>query len=173
MNKDELFNQYQSYIIDLVSSISAEGDSQNGIAQEERRTVAAIENEYMQTVAELQQAKQVVTNQYRSVWESCTSNTSLRRPEDQRPSYTDESWRECVRSQERAAKAIQEWFAAKTQEAVAEKQRKIQQEAARKSASALLAAEAERKRKEEADSLEEARGASLLEKMKRKYGRNH
>ena len=93
----------------------------------------------------------------------------MSRPEDQRPAYTDVNWRECVKIQERAAKEIQEWFSAKTQQAIAVKQRKMQLEAERRAASALSAAEAERKRKEEAAALEEARGALLLEEMKRRF----
>ena len=172
MEKNELYNQYQKYISELVSSVSIEGNTQNAIAQEERNLVAEIENEYMQTISELQRAKQTISNQYRSIWESCTTNAGLRRPEDQRPSYTDANWRECVKKQEQAAKEIQEWFTRKTQQAFIEKQRKLQQEAERKAASALSAAEAERKRKEEEAAKEAARGASLLEEMKRKYRKN-
>lgn len=169
---EELFKQYQRCLADLVSLTSSEDNSQNDIAQEERNTVAQIENEYLQISSELQRAKQTITNQYRSIWESCTSNAGLRRPEAQRPAYTDRSWRECVKVQEQAAKVIQEWFAVKTQQAVSERQRQLQQEAERRAASALSAAEAEKKRKEEAAALEEARGASLLEEMKRKFRRN-
>lgn len=172
MEKNELYNQYQKYISELVSFVSTEGNTQNAISQKERNLVAEIENEYMQTISELQRAKQTISNQYRSIWESCTTNAGLRRPEAQRPSYTDTNWRECVRIQEQTAKEIQEWFTRKTQQAFVEKQRKLQQEAERKAASALSAAEAERKRKEEEAAMEAARGASLLEEMKRKYRKN-
>lgn len=172
MKKNELFRKYQSYISDLVFFTSSEDDSQDTIAQEERNIVAEIENEYLQVSSELQRVRHTVTNQYRSIWESCTSNAGLRRPEAQRPAYTDRTWRECIRIQEQAAKEIQEWFAIKKQQAVAERQRQLQQEAERKTASALSAAEAERKRKEEAAAMEEAQGASLLEEMKRKFRKN-
>lgn len=172
MEKNELYNQYQKYISELVSFATIEGNTQNAIAQKERNLVAEIENEYMQTISELQRAKQTISNQYRSIWESCTTNTGLRRPKDQRSSYTDTNWRECVRIQEQAAKEIQECFTRKTQQAFVEKQRKLQQEAARKAASVLSAAEAERKRKEEEAAKEAVRGASLLEEMKRKYRKN-
>lgn len=172
LEKNELYNQYQKYISELVSFVSMEGNTQNAISQKERNLVAEIENEYMQTISELQRAKQTISNQYRSIWESCTTNAGLRRPEAQRSSYTDTNWRECVRVQEQAAKEIQEWFTRKTQQAFVEKQRKLQQEAERKAASALSAAEAERKRKEEEAAMEAARGASLLEEMKRKYRKN-
>ena len=172
LEKNELYNQYQKYISELVSFVSVEGNTQNAISQKERNLVAEIENEYMQTISELQRAKQTISNQYRSIWESCTNNAGLRRPEAQRSSYTDKNWRECVRIQEQAAKESQEWFTRKTQQAFAEKQRKLQQEAERKAASALSAAEAERKRKEEEAAMEAARGASLLEEMKRKYRKN-
>lgn len=168
---EELYKQYQKCFADLVSLTLSEGDSQNDIAQEERNIVAQIENEYLQVSTDLQRAKQAIRKQYRSIWESCSSNAGLRRPEEQRPAFTDKSWRECVREQEQAAKVIQDWFTIKTQQAVAEKQKQLQQEKARRVASALSAAEAERKRKEEAAALEEAKAASFLEEMKQKFRR--
>ena len=169
MEKGELFKQYQGYLSELIVLTSSEDSSQNNIAQEERNTVAEVENEYLNISSELQRVRQMITSQYRSVWESCTSNEGLRRPADQRPAYTEINWKECVRIQEQAAKEIQEWFAIKSQQAIAERQKKLQLEAERKAAMALSAEEAERKRKEEAAALEEARGASLLEEMKRKF----
>lgn len=172
MKKTELYKQYQKYISDLIFLTSSESVSQNSIAQEERNLVSEIENEYMQVIATLQTAKQTITNQYRSVWESCRTNAGLRRPEAQRPAYTGLNWKDCIRIQEQAAKGIQEWFELKKQQALVEKQRKLQLEASRRAASALSAAEAERKRKEETAALEEKRGALLLEEMKRKYRKN-
>ena len=171
MSMEELYKQYQKCFANLVSLTLSEDDSQNDIAQEERNIVAQIENEYLQVSTDLQRAKQAIRKQYRSIWESCSSNAGLRRPEDQRPAFTDKSWRECVREQEQAAKVIQDWFTIKTQQAVAEKQKQLQQEKARRVASALSAAEAERKRKEEAAALEEAKAASFLEEMKQKFRR--
>lgn len=168
---EELYKQYQKCFANLVSLTLSEDDSQNDIAQEERNIVAQIENEYLQVSTELQSAKQAIRKQYRSIWESCSSNVGLRRSEDQRPAFTDKSWRECVREQEQAAKVIQDWFTIRTQKAVAEKQKQLQQEKARRVASALSAAEAERKRKEEAAALEEAKAASFLEEMKQKFRR--
>lgn len=169
MEKGELFRQYQGYLSELIVLTSSEDISQNSIAQEERNTVADVEKEYLSISSELQRARQMITSQYKSVWESCTSNEGLRRPADQRPAYTEINWKECVRIQEQAAREIQEWFAIKSQQAIAERQKKIQLEAERKAAMALSAAEAERKRKEEAAAMEEARGALLLEEMKRKF----
>lgn len=171
MSMEELYKQYQKCFANLVSLTLSEDDSQNDIAQEERNIVAQIENEYLQVSTDLQRAKQAIRKQYRSIWESCSSNAGLRRPEDQRPAFTDKGWRECVREQEQAAKVIQDWFTIKTQQAVAEKQKQLQQEQARRAASALSAAEAERKRKEEAAALEEAMAASFLEEMKQKFRR--
>lgn len=168
---EELYKQYQKCFANLVSLTLSEDDSQNDIAQEERNIVTQIENEYLQVSTELQKAKQAIRKQYRSIWESCSSNAGLRRPEEQRPAFTDKNWRECVREQEQAAKVIQDWFTIKTQQAVAEKQKQLQQEKARRVASALSAAEAERKRKEEAAALEEAKAASFLEEMKQKFRR--
>lgn len=166
---EALFKQYQKCFADLIFLTSSEDNFQNDIAQEERNAVAQIENEYLQVSMDLQRTKQAIRKQYRSIWESCTTNAGLRRPEDQRPALTEKSWRECVREQEQAAKVIQDWFAVKTQQAVEEKQKQLQQEKARRAAIALSAAEAERKRKEEAAALEEARGVALLEEMKRKF----
>lgn len=172
MTKNELYNKYQQYLSELVSSVTNEGNSQNKIAQEERNFVAEIENEYMRTISELQQVKHTVSTQYTNVWESCTTNAGLRKPEAQRSAYTDAGWRECVSLQEQAAKEIQEWFALKTQQAIAEKQRKLQQEAERKAFNALLEAEAEKKRKEADTASKVAQGATLLEEMKRKFRKN-
>lgn len=168
---EELYKQYQKCFADLVSLISSQNDSQNDIAQEERNTVVQIEKEYLQVSTDLQRAKLVIRKQYRSIWESCSTNAGLRRPEDQRPAFTEKSWRECVREQEQVAKVIGDWFTAKTQQAVAEKQKKLQQEEVRRAVRALSVAKAERKHKEEVAALEEARGASLLEEMKRKFKR--
>jgi hypothetical protein len=172
LDKNELYKQYQGYLSELMALTSSEDSSQNSIAQEERNIVAEVENEYLNISSELQRARQMITSQYRSVWESCTSNAGLRRPADQRPAYTDINWKECIRIQEQAAREIQEWFAIKSQQAIAERQKKLQQEAERKAAMALSAAEAERKRKEEAAALEKARGALLLEEMKRRFRNN-
>lgn len=172
MSKNEFFKKYQSYVSELISLTSAEDDSQNGIAQEERNKVAQTENAYLQTMSELRKARQIVDEQYRSIRESCSSYMGLRRPEAQRPSYTDEGWKECIKIQENEAKKIQQWFLLKKQESVAEKQRQLQLEAKQRAARALSATEAERKRKEEAEALEKSRGASLLEELKRKYRKN-
>lgn len=169
MSETEYFKKYQDFVSDLISLTSDEDDSQSGIAQEERNKVAQIENEYLQTISELRKARQIIDEQYRSIRESCSYNVGLRRPEAQRPSYTDEGWKECIKIQENEAKKIQQWFALKKQESVAEKQRQLQLEAKRRAARALSAAEAEKKRKEEAEALEKSRGASLLEELKRKY----
>ena len=167
-----LFEQYQKQFVDLVALIASEDNSQNDIAQEERNTVALLENEYLQVSTDLQRTKQTIRKQYRSIWESCSTNAGLKRPEDQRPTFTDKSWRECVREQEQAAKVIQDWFAVKAQQAVAEKQKRLQQEKERRAENDISAAESERKRKEEAAALEEKKGASLLEEMKRKFRNN-
>lgn len=169
MKKDEIFKQYQKYISDLVRLIHSENNLWNNIAQEERNSVAEIENAYSQISLELQRAKQTVSNQYRSVRESCSLNAGLRKPEEQHSSYIDKDWKECIRIQEQAAKEIQNWIERKTQQAVDEKRKKLQQEEKRKASCALAAAEAERKRKEEAALLEAAQGVELLEQMKRKY----
>ena len=171
MSMDELYKQYQKYFADVISLTFSEDDSQNDIAQEERKAVAQIENEYLQLSTDLQRAKQAIRKQYRSIWESCSTNAGLRRPEDQRPIFTTKCWVECVKEQERAAKVIQDWFAVKTQQAVAEKQRQLQIEKERRAAIASSQAEAERKRKEEAAAREEAKAAAFLEEMKQKFKR--
>ena len=85
MDKDELFKQYQGLLSELIILTQSEDSSQNSIAKDERNAVAEVENEYQNTYAELQRARQAVISQYRSVWESFTSNAGLRRPSDQRP----------------------------------------------------------------------------------------
>lgn len=172
MEKEELFKQYQRCFADLISLTLSENNSQNDIAQEERNTVAQLENEYIQITTDLKKAKQAIDYQYHSIWESCVNNAGLKRPEAQRPVYTDKNWRACVKNQELAAKVIRDWFSEKKKQAVLERQRQLEQEAAKRAARALSTAEAERKRKEEAAALEEARAASLLEEMKRKYRQN-
>ena len=166
---EQLFENYQKYILTLISLTSSENSSQSGISCKERNKVAEIENEYSKITSELDKTKQTIRSQYESVWESCTSNAGLQIPRDLHPISTNLSLQECIRIQEQATKEIQEWFTIKTQEAIAERQRKLQQEAARKQARAVSAAEAERKRKEEATTLEKMKGASLLEEMKRKF----
>lgn len=159
-------------MLELVSFVSSEDASQSRIAREERKAVAEMENEYLQEFSELQRIKQTVSSQYRSVWESCTLNSGLQRPEAQHPTYTDRSCQECIEIQEQAAKDIQEWFRIKTKQAVIEKKKQLRWEAEKRAASALAAAEAEKKRKEEAAAFEEAQGAFLLEEMKQKFRRN-
>ena len=100
MSETEYFKKYQDFVSDLISLTSDEDDSQSGIAQEERNKVAQIENEYLQTISELRKARQIIDEQYRSIRESCSYNVGLRRPEAQRPSYTDEGWKECIKIQE-------------------------------------------------------------------------
>lgn len=166
---EQLFEDYQKCIFNLVALTSSENHSQIDISQEERNKVAEIENQYMNTVSDLKQIKQTLYRQYRNVRESCASNAGLRSPEDQRPAYTTASVQECVRIQEQVAKEIQEWLERKKQQAMAERQKELQREEAMKRANALSAAEAERKRKEEAEALEAQKGATLLEEMKRKF----
>ena len=172
MDKDDLFKEYQEYMAELLSLALSEDISQNNIAQEERNNVAELESNYLNISSELKSARQTITNQYRSIWESCTTNVGLKRPVDQRPEYTETKWKDCIRIQEQVAKEIQKWFEVKTQQAIAERQKKIQQEAKRRAEIALSEAEAKRRRKEEAAALEEARGASLLEEMKRRFKNN-
>lgn len=165
---NELYKQYQICVSRLITLLSSESASQDCISQEERNKIAKAEKEYSQAISELQKIKQAVDGQYRSVWESCTSIAGLRRPEAQRPMRTNATWKECVRSQEQIAKEIHILLEEKTQQAVMEKQRLQQIEEAKKAAAALSALEAEKKHKEEAAALEEAKGASLLTKIKEK-----
>lgn len=166
---NELYKQYQTCISRLFTLVSSENTSQDSISQEERKKVAKVEEEYSQAISELQKVKQAIDDQYRSVWESCTSIAGLRRPEAQRPMHTDATWKECVRIQEQLAKEIQALLEEKKQQALTEKQQHLQREEAKKAAAALSALEAEKKRRDEATALEEAKGISLLEKIKNKY----
>ena len=107
--------------------------------------------------------------QYQSVWESCTRDAGIRRPQDQRPAATDLPWKETVRIQEQAASAIRNWFSLRTQQAFIERQKKIREEAVKKAAIAAAQAENEKRKAEEAARAEKERAEALIESMKRKY----
>lgn len=169
MKKNELFDQYEKYLFDLATLSSSMDKAQEVLTSQERKRITEINKEYSETLSDLQIAKRTIDSQYRSVLESCTNNAGLHKPVAQRPSYTDKGLQECIRIQEKSAVVIQEWFSLKTQQILAEKKKKMQEEAATKEAMALSAKEAEHKKKQEAEALEKARGAQLVEELKRKY----
>ena len=117
-------------------------------------------------------ARKTVQEQYRSVWESCTQNAGLKRPSDQRPVATNLSWQEAVRIQEQAASRIRDWFTLKTRQAFIERQKRIQEDEARKAAIAAAQAEEAKRRAEETARIERERGEALIEAMKRKHRGN-
>ena len=171
MKPDVLYGNYLNYLTGLIEDLAAEDVSQDSIAQNERNQVAAIENEYMKAVDELHKAKQIVRDQYRNVWESCTSDAGLRRPSDQRPVATTLDWREAVRVQELAAVEIRKWFAVKSQKAAIERDRELREKAERQAAMAVAQAETEAKQREAMEAEKRAKGKALLESLKNKYRR--
>ena len=167
------YKAYYDCLIEIIELLGNEAASQGDVAQNERNMVSEIENRYMQISEELDAARQTVQKQYRSVWESCTQNAGLRRPQEQRPAATNLTWKEAVHIQEQAAFKIRDWFTLRTQEAFLERQRKVQAEEARRAAEAEAQAEAARRKKEEEARAEKERGEALIEAMKRKHRRDY
>ena len=91
------YEKYSNCLVEIIDQLRSESLSQEKVAQSERNAVSTIENQYMAISDELQQAQRTVREQYQSVWESCTRNTGIRRPQDQRPAATDLPWKEAVR----------------------------------------------------------------------------
>lgn len=166
------YKLYYDCLIEIIEQLGNEAASQGDVAQNERNMVSEIENRYMQLSEELRNARKTVQEQYRSVWESCTQNAGLKRPSDQRPAATNLAWQEAVRIQEQAASRIRDWFAFKTRQAFIERQKRIQEEEARKAAIAAAQAEEAKRRAEEAARIEKERGEALIEAMKRKHRGN-
>ena len=173
MDAGAIYETYLQSLLSITEQIGKEEVSQDAIAQQERSSVAEIENRYMQISEELDAARQTVQKQYRSVWESCTQNAGLRRPQEQRPAATNLTWKEAVHIQEQAAFKIRDWFTLRTQEAFLERQRKVQAEEARRAAEEKAQAEAARRKKEEEARAEKERGEALIEAMKRKHRRDY
>lgn len=163
------YEKYSNCLVKIIDQLDSESLSQEKVAQSERNAVSTIENQYMTIFDELQQAQKAVQEQYQSVWESCTRDAGIRRPQDQRPAATDLPWKETVRIQEQAASAIRNWFSLRTQQAFIERQKKIREEAVKKAAIAAAQAENEKRKAEEAARAEKERAEALIESMKRKY----
>lgn len=169
MEDSTAYETYANCLAEIIELLHAAEASQKQAAQEERSAVSAMEDQYLRRWEALQQARRTVQAQYESVWESCTRNTGLRRPRDQRPAAADLPWQEAVRRQEQAAAAIRNWFSARTQQAFAERQKRLQAEAKNHAAMAAAQAETQKKRAEEAARAEEERAETLIEALKRKY----
>ena len=153
------YEKYSNCLVKIIDQLDSESLSQEKVAQSERNAVSTIENQYMTIFDELQQAQKAVQEQYQSVWESCTRDAGIRRPQDQRPAATDLPWKETVRN----------WFSLRTQQAFIERQKKIREEAVKKAAIAAAQAENEKRKAEEAARAEKERAEALIESMKRKY----
>jgi len=167
------YDKYLNCLVEIIEHISQEKKKQSEISQDERSKVSEKENEYMRRMDELKKAEVAVRQQYQSVWESCTNQSGLRRPMDQRPVETPLNWLEAVKIQEQFANKIRNWFNDITQRAIIERQKKIQEEQKRREE--LIAAKIleEKRRAEEVARLERERGEVLLEEMKRKYKKRH
>lgn len=163
------YEKYSNCLVEIIDQLRSESLSQEKVAQSERNAVSTIENQYMAISDELQQAQRTVREQYQSVWESCTRNAGIRRPQDQRPTATDLPWKEAVRIQEQAASSIRNWFTTQTQQAFIERQKKVREEAAKKADMAAAQAENEKRKAEEAARAEKERAEALVESLKRKY----
>ena len=163
------YEKYSNCLVEIIDQLRSESLSQEKVAQSERNAVSTIENQYMAISDELQQTQRAVREQYQSVWESCTRNAGIRRPQDQRPAATDLPWKEAVRIQEQAASSIRNWFSMQTQQAFIERQKKVREEAAKKAAMAAAQAENEKRKAEEAARAEKERAEALVESLKRKY----
>lgn len=168
MKHDPLFEGFKEKIADIIALTSMMESSCFAITEEERNAVSEVDRQYLTSVGELQEAENAVRAQYRSVCDSC-SKEGLIKPLDQRPSPTEFSWREAVRQQEKTALQIREWFSAKVQSAVAEKQRKLQEESEIRAARAAEQEEALRRQADEKKRAEERRAKDLIEAMKRKH----
>ena len=156
------YEKYSNCLVEIIDQLRSESLSQEKVAQSERNAVSTIENQYMAISDELQQAHRAVREQYQSVWESCTRNAGIRRPQDQRPAATDLPWKQ-------AASSIRNWFSMQTQQAFIERQKKVREEAAKKAAMAAAQAENEKRKAEEAARAEKERAEALVESLKRKY----
>lgn len=169
MEKHLSYESYLNSLLDISEQIQNEETSKSTIDQKERNAVSNIENDYLLLSEELQNAKNAVSAQYKSVWESCTKNAGLKIPQEQRPAATSLSWKEAVRVQEQAASKIQDWFTMKSQRAILERQKKLREEEAQKAAIAAAQAEAIKRRAEEAARAERERGEAIIEAMKQKH----
>lgn len=169
MEYGHLYASYLENLMEITEQLTKEESSRGAIAKDERSAVSDIENNFMRQTDELRRAKEAVRSQYHSVWESCTQSVGLRRPRDQRPLETALNWREAVHLQEVAASKIREWFSIKSQQAVVERQRKLQEEAKRKAAVAAAEAMEAKKKAEEAARAEQERGNAFVEELKRKF----
>lgn len=173
METKSIYESYLSSLTEIVEQIGNDAASKDKIAQEERNSISEIEKKFMHLSEELNGAKKTVRDQYRSVWESCTKGEGLKKPQDMRPVVTDLDWKEAVRQQEQAAARIRDYFARKSQQAMLERQRKMQEEAARRAAQAAAEAEAKKRQAEEEARREREKAEALVEEMKRKHRKGY
>ena len=169
MDKNSAYQTYLNCIIDIEQMILKEQNRQNEIAEKERQAYSKGDSEYEQLSDQLENARRTVRAQYRSVWESCTREAGLKRPQDQRPEETALPWREAVRLQEKSASVIRTWFEQRTAQAIAERERRLREEKERQAAAAAARAEEERKKAEEEERKQREFGESLIEKLKNRH----
>lgn len=169
MNQAQAYGRYLEKLLEITSCLNKINVSQSDIDRDERNAVSNIENTFMTLSTELKEARKTVRNQYSNVWDSCVRNAGLRKPSDQRPAPTELNWKEAIRIQEEAASKIRDWFTVKNHQAYEARQKKVQEEQARKEAIAAAEAEAARKRAAEVSQFEKERAEALVEALKRKH----
>ena len=168
MKYEPAYELYRDRIVDLISQVNRVEDSHNSIAQDERIAVSDVEKRFLQVIGELEEAEKAVREQYHSVCDSCAKE-GLKKPLEQRPTPTELCWQEAVKKQEYAASRIRDWFTQKAQAAIVEKQKRLQEEAARKAAIGAAQEEAARKQKEEEAQAEKRRASALIDALKQKH----
>lgn len=169
MDKRSSYETYIHCLKEIKEQTRKENVSQEDIEEQERRTVSQIDSQFMTRLEELDSALKAVREQYQSVRESCTYIAGIRCPQDQRAESTTIAWEEAIHLQEIAASKIQNWMTYKSQQAIIEKQKQLEKEAALKREMEIAAAEAAKKLAEEAALEEKRRAESLVEEMKKKY----
>ena len=169
MDKNEAYQTYVSCILEIEQQIAKEQECQNEIAQNERNSFSEDDSAYEQLSDQLEDAERTIRAQYRSVWESCTTEAKLRRPQEQRPEETMLTWEEAVQRQEQCALRIRNWFSVKKTQAIMERKRKLKAEEDRQNALAAAKAEEEKKKVEEERRRQQQLSERLIEEMKKRH----
>ena len=169
MGKRELYLQYQKAVAMVAEVISKESADTSAILQHERQEISATEKHYSAENEQLENARRTMTEQYKSVLESCSSIAGIRRPSAQRPEGILIDWKAAVRKQEEAAKQVQEYLNSIIQKAQAERLRKLQEEQQRVEAERIAAAERLRMAEEERARQEIENGKTLLDMLRKKH----
>ena len=163
------YESYRQFLTSIINLVQDESVEQNAISQDERNEVARIENEFSKDINALRMAESAVREQYSSVWTSCSNESGVILPRDQRPLATEMSWKECIKIQEQAASRIRNWIKEKMENAMRERQRQLIEDEKRKAAMLAAQEEAAKKRAEEMAIAERMRAAAMIEEKKRRF----